>query len=88
MLTRTSLTLCLTALGLLGCDEPAVSAPADIAVEAAQTRTSDALVTPGVPTIQYSYDALGRLQQVTYPSGTSVTYGYDAAGNRTSKQVQ
>lgn len=32
----------------------------------------------------YSYDTLGRLQQVSYPSGKSITYSYDAAGNRTS----
>ena len=31
----------------------------------------------------YTYDALGRLQQVQYQSGTAVTYAYDAAGNRT-----
>jgi YD repeat-containing protein len=33
--------------------------------------------------IIYSYDALGRLQTVTYPNNTSVTYTYDHAGNRT-----
>jgi YD repeat-containing protein len=32
--------------------------------------------------IIYTYDALGRLQSVTYPSG-AVTYTYDPAGNRT-----
>jgi len=33
--------------------------------------------------VTYTYDALGRLELVTYPSGTSVQYNYDAAGNRT-----
>jgi YD repeat-containing protein len=31
----------------------------------------------------YTYDALGRLKTVHYPSGATVTYTYDAAGNRT-----
>ena len=31
----------------------------------------------------YTYDVLGRLQSVQYQSGTTVTYAYDAAGNRT-----
>lgn len=30
----------------------------------------------------YTYDVLGRLVQVTYPSGGYVRYGYDAADNR------
>ena len=33
--------------------------------------------------ITYTYDALGRLQMVTYQNGTTVTYTYDPAGNRT-----
>ena len=37
--------------------------------------------------IYYSYDALGRLVQIVYPSGKTVTYTYDAAGNRTSVTV-
>lgn len=35
----------------------------------------------------YSYDAIGRLTQVTYAGGTTITYGYDAAGNVTSNTV-
>jgi YD repeat-containing protein len=33
----------------------------------------------------YTYDTLGRLIQVTYDNGTTITYTYDAAGNRTLK---
>lgn len=35
-------------------------------------------------TIVYSYDALGRLTAVQYPTGVVITYALDAAGNRTS----
>jgi YD repeat-containing protein len=33
-------------------------------------------------TVTYVYDALGRLQEVRYPSGNVVSYTLDAAGNR------
>jgi YD repeat-containing protein len=32
--------------------------------------------------LSYTYDALGRVVRVDYPSGNSVLYTYDAAGNR------
>lgn len=32
---------------------------------------------------QYTMDVLGRLQQITFSNGTTVTYSYDAMGNRT-----
>jgi YD repeat-containing protein len=32
----------------------------------------------------YTYDAYGRLTGVTYDDGSSVTYTYDDAGNRTA----
>lgn len=35
----------------------------------------------------YSYDAAGRLTQVTYPGGTTIAYAYDAAGNSVSTSV-
>lgn len=35
----------------------------------------------------YEYDNLYRLTKVTYSNGTSVSYTYDALGNRTSKKV-
>lgn len=35
----------------------------------------------------YTYDAQGRITQVTYSNGTKIIYSYDAEGNRTSKTV-
>src|SRR5579883_431841 len=37
--------------------------------------------------IQYSYDSLNRITAVVYPDGTTITYSYDAAGNRLSRIV-
>ncbi|HJS03882.1 MAG TPA: RHS repeat domain-containing protein [Variovorax sp.] len=37
--------------------------------------------------MSYTYDALGRLASTVYSNGTStttITYSFDAAGNRTS----
>jgi len=37
--------------------------------------------------VNYSYDALGRLATLVYSNGvatTTITYSYDATGNRTS----
>jgi len=34
-------------------------------------------------TVTYTYDALGRLQQVGYPGSKSIIYSYDKAGSRT-----
>jgi len=36
------------------------------------------------PDATYTYDVLGRLIRVEYTGGSSVTYSYDSAGNRTS----
>ena len=37
----------------------------------------------GPGSANYTYDNAGRLRGVTYEDGTTVTYGLDAAGNRT-----
>jgi len=47
-------------------------------------------ITAGVAsatTIRYEYDALQRVVQVTYDTGTRISYGYDAAGNMVSRVV-
>jgi hypothetical protein len=44
-------------------------------------------VTSFVPTVSYTYDSQGRVATATYATVTgsvTVTYSYDAAGNRTS----
>ena len=38
-------------------------------------------------TINYTYDAAGRLIQVDYANGVSIKYTYDKAGNLLSRQV-
>lgn len=35
-------------------------------------------------TVSYTYDELGRLKTVTYSTGVTITYSYDANGNRTA----
>ncbi len=40
------------------------------------------------PTVVYTYDKLNRLETATYSNGAIITYGYDAAGNRTSVTVK
>jgi len=32
----------------------------------------------------YTYDALGRVTQVTFTNGTTTVYTYDSVGNRTN----
>lgn len=45
--------------------------------------------TPGPisDTITYSYDVLNRLQSAAYAGGSSLSYVYDPAGNRTALQI-
>ena len=38
-------------------------------------------------TVNYSYDAAGRLTKIDYGSGGSITYTYDSAGNLLSRTV-
>ena len=38
-------------------------------------------------TVQYTYDAVGRLTNVAYANGTSIAYTYDKAGNLLSRVV-
>lgn len=35
----------------------------------------------------YTYDGQGRVIQVVYDTGATITYAYDAAGNRTTMSV-
>src|SRR4051812_6950805 len=48
------------------------------------------LITAGLisaATIEYQYDASGRLLSASYDNGTVVTYAYDNAGNLLSRSV-
>ena len=38
-------------------------------------------------TINYSYDSLGRLTQISYPDSININYAYDASGNRINRIV-
>ncbi len=52
-------------------------------LDANGNRTSVVETTPaGTKTTDYTYDALYRLSSVTYANGRTVSYQYDAAGNR------
>jgi YD repeat-containing protein len=54
---------------------------------------SCALLALGAPaavfadSVSYTYDVFGRVLTATYSTGVTVTYAYDAAGNRTSKVI-
>jgi RHS repeat-associated protein len=52
-------------------------------------RKTQVEVNGGSPeTTTYTYDALNRLETVTYADGRNVAYGYDLVGNRTSETEQ
>jgi YD repeat-containing protein len=38
-------------------------------------------------TVQYSYDAAGRLTTATYSNGTVIAYSYDKAGNLLRRSI-
>lgn len=46
-----------------------------------------ALTASAQTSVTYSYDNLNRLTEARYSNGVTVTYAYDALGNRTSKTV-
>jgi len=46
------------------------------------TAITDTAMTPGHKTVQYTYDAKGRLQTAAYANGTTTGHGYDKRGNR------
>lgn len=37
--------------------------------------------------VAYTYDALNRLTEVTYPNGSKITYSYDVLGNRQTQVI-
>ena len=68
-----------------------IVAAGSVAGGAVDTRARDSspgMSAAGTPqTIQYTYDAAGRLVQVSYGSGQRITYTYDAAGNLLRRSV-
>ena len=38
-------------------------------------------------TVKYQYDVLNQLREERYSNGTTISYDYDSAGNRTNKTV-
>jgi RHS repeat-associated protein len=54
------------------------------ALNAIGNRTS---MTDGAGTTTWTYDAIDRLTNASYPNGDVTAYGYDAAGNRTTHTV-
>lgn len=62
-----------------------------IALAAAATVASGAMVARASETITYNYNARGELNQVAHSgtpainNGVATTYSYDKAGNRTNK---
>ena len=69
--------------------EPPVAANAAVAAAArpAPNRLAKPAGLAAGATVTYHYDSLGRLVQDAYPANT-LSYTYDAAGNRTQTSVQ
>ena len=77
--------------GSVNSNTPAEEA-AQIATVASVTGAEVAdLILNGAPpvssTVNYSYDALGRLKTITYPDGKVVTFDYDELGNRKTMTI-
>jgi len=54
------------------------------AIGAASALALFCAISADAQSIQYTYDALGRVTSVVYADGSSVAYQYDSAGNRTA----
>jgi YD repeat-containing protein len=83
--------LALDILGKLLHEQPALDMASGAAVNETQPckgcqKSSAAVVRPLLTTdsVTYTIDSLGRLTKLTYANGTTITYNYDAMGNRTS----
>jgi RHS repeat-associated protein len=53
-----------------------------------RTRTATQTLDGNVYLLNYTYDLAGHVKKITYPSGNSVTYNYDAAGRLADKDGQ
>ncbi|MDP3506444.1 MAG: RHS repeat domain-containing protein [Candidatus Melainabacteria bacterium] len=54
------------------------------ALQWAPTKPNQRTIKMAADSFTVTYDSLGRIHIITYLSGKTITYTYDAAGNRTS----